>query len=85
MYRLMIVEDEKSTREGLKDCVDWNRYDIKVVAEAPNGQEALNRLHEMPIDIVLTDVVMPIMDGIELVRQARLSIGFRFWSCSQDF
>ena len=71
MYQLMIVEDEKSTREGLKDCVDWNRYDIKVVAEAPNGQEALNRLHEMPIDIVLTDVVMPIMDGIELVRQIR--------------
>ena len=71
MYRLLIVEDEKNTREGLRDCVDWASYNIKVVKEASNGLEALSFLLENSADIVLTDVVMPLMDGIELVRQIR--------------
>ena len=71
MYKLLIVEDERSTREGLRDCVNWDSYNIAVVGEAANGQEALSFLLENPVDIVLTDVVMPLMDGIELVRQIR--------------
>lgn len=71
MYKLLIVEDERITREGLRDCVDWCQYNIEVTAEASNGQEALELLGKNTMDIVLTDVVMPLMDGIELVRQIR--------------
>ena len=71
VFKLMIVEDEKSTRLGLKECVDWDQYEIEVAAEASNGMSALEQLQHFDVDIVLTDIVMPLMDGIELVRQIR--------------
>ncbi len=71
MYKLLIVEDEKSTREGLRDCVDWQLYNVGEVFDACNGKEAIEILVNNSIDIVLTDVVMPLIDGIELTRYIR--------------
>ncbi len=71
MFRLLIVDDERTTREGLRDCVEWHKYGVEVAAVAYNGQEALKWLLQETVDIVLTDVVMPMMDGIELVKQIR--------------
>ena len=69
MYKLLIVEDEKGTREGLVDCIDWNNYGIELVASSRNGKEALKYIKNNPVDIVLTDVVMPVVDGIELIHR----------------
>lgn len=71
MFNLIIVEDEDITRLGLRDCVSWEDYDINVVFEASDGLEALQFIEQNHVDIVLTDVKMPLMDGIELVERIR--------------
>lgn len=71
MYTLLIVDNEWQTRKGLRDLVDWHELGIEVSGDAGDGQEALHQLECLKPDILLTDVRMPHMDGIELARQAR--------------
>lgn len=66
-YRILIVDDEKIERNGIKFLLKNLKIDYETY-EAPNGQEALGILKEQDIDILLTDVKMPIMDGIELIN-----------------
>lgn len=68
---MMLVDDEEIIREGLRDCVDWASMGIAICGEAANGKEALIKLRELGPDIMLTDVVMPGMSGIELIQAAR--------------
>jgi len=68
MYRLMIVDDDEIIREGLVKNIDWNENGIQVVAEAKNGTEALEKLELFAPEIVLSDIKMPFMDGIELSK-----------------
>lgn len=69
MLKVMIVDDEKIAREGLKDLVDWASLDMEIAAVAVNGREALDYLQEHPVDILLTDIKMPQMDGLELLHE----------------
>lgn len=71
MYKLIIVDDEYSTRNGLKVCINWLEYGIEVIGEAENGMKGLALAQSCRPDIVLTDVKMPGMDGIEMVRRLR--------------
>lgn len=71
MYGVLIVDDEESVRSGLRDCVNWSRYGVRVVGEAEDGEEALALLAETPAQIVVTDVKMPHMDGITLSAKLR--------------
>ena len=71
MYRLLIVDDEYQTRRGLCELLDWNTMDIVVVGDAADGEVALAMLKELRPDILLTDVRMHRMDGLELARKAR--------------
>ncbi|MGG4147487.1 response regulator [Paenibacillus algorifonticola] len=71
MYSLLLVEDERIEMELLEHYVPWKEMDIRVVGTAKNGKEALLRLETFAPDIVLTDVRMPIMDGLEFARRAR--------------
>lgn len=71
MFKLLIVEDDITIRKGLVECVQWKDYGIEIIGEASNGRKALAVIESGPVDIVLTDVVMPQMDGIELVRRIR--------------
>lgn len=64
--RLLLVDDEVYTREGIQRDIDWDSLGINEVLEAKNGQEAFELALEAPIDILLTDVRMPIMNGIDL-------------------
>ena len=68
--RVFIVDDEPPARRRLRDLLqDCNeQLPLDVVGEAGNGQEALDRLMETPADVVLLDIRMPQMDGIELAR-----------------
>lgn len=66
MFRLLIVEDEKMLRESLAVMVDWESAGVEVAGLAENGREALDILQRQPVDLVLTDIRMPAMDGLEL-------------------
>ena len=69
--RIVLVEDHLLTRVGLKTVIG-STQDIKVVGEADNGEQALDRVRELKPDVVLMDVGMPIMDGIEAASRIRL-------------
>ena len=71
MLDLVIVEDEEIIRRGLICTIDWLKLGAKVVGEAGNGQEALEVIREKKPDVVLTDIKMPIMDGIALTEALR--------------
>lgn len=71
MYKLLIVDDEEIERIGMAEFIPWERYDIELTGAAWNGVDALRRIKEDRPDIVLTDIKMPVMDGIELIREVR--------------
>lgn len=69
MYSLLIVDDEDLELEALKTYVPWNSIGITDVITACNGQEALEVCYKKNIDIIITDIKMPILDGIELTKE----------------
>ncbi|MCT1902375.1 response regulator [Oceanobacillus sojae] len=71
MRSVLIVDDEIQIRKGLRWKVDWEEAGFHIVAEAANGEGALAKLEEEKVDLVMTDIRMPIMDGIELARHCR--------------
>lgn len=68
MYRVMIVDDEPEIRLGLKLKADWDSLRLMVVAEASNGIEALEQLASDAIDLVITDMNMPVMNGVSFLE-----------------
>ncbi|MDN3017286.1 response regulator transcription factor [Paenibacillus sp. BSR1-1] len=66
--RTLIVDDEMLIRQGIKHYIDWEKEGFTVVGEASNGQEALELIESANPHIIITDIVMPIMDGEELTR-----------------
>lgn len=88
MLKLLIVEDELLVRKGLITAIDWNSLGFEVIGDAADGQEALDIARKMHPDIVLTDVRMPKMDGIELIKVLRNefpSTKVVVLSCYDDF
>jgi two-component system response regulator YesN len=71
MYKIVIIDDEKMIREGLVNTMPWKEMGIKVVGSANNGQTALEIIREKKPHIVLTDIRMPKMDGLQLIRTLR--------------
>ncbi|MFC0214576.1 response regulator [Paenibacillus chartarius] len=69
--KLLLVEDERLTREGILESVDWSRLHISEVKEAVDGMDALAVCEAYEPDIVLTDIKMPRMDGVALASQLR--------------
>ncbi|MCU9533148.1 response regulator [Streptococcus sp. CSL10205-OR2] len=68
MYSLLIVEDEPLVRRGIRSLVDFEKLSITCVDEAENGQEAWQLFEEKHYDIILTDINMPVMNGIQLAQ-----------------
>ena len=69
MLKLMIVDDEPFVRNALRTGVVWEKYGYEVVATCQDGQEALDMMPSMQPDIILTDVRMPFMNGMELAEK----------------
>ncbi|OCA86603.1 response regulator transcription factor [Bacillus sp. FJAT-27986] len=66
--RILIVDDEILIRQGIKHYLDWESEGFQIVGEASNGQEALEMIEVLSPHIIITDIVMPIMNGEELTR-----------------
>lgn len=71
MKRVALVEDEELILQGLRYLIDWEALDMQVIHMAHNGQEALDCIEREPVDLIITDVEMPEMDGIALIRAVR--------------
>jgi len=71
MYKMIIVEDEPLARLGIRTTVNWSQYGIEIVAEASNGREGfeLAKLHNP--DIIITDVKMPLLSGLDMIKLIR--------------
>lgn len=68
MYELLIVDDETLAQIGIKSLLDYEKLGIKVVGSASNGEQALEFINQFHPQIVITDIKMPVMDGLELVE-----------------
>ena len=66
MYRILLVDDEILVRDAIKENIDWKSMDCELVGDCENGKQAAEFVQEHPVDIVLTDILMPYMDGMEL-------------------
>jgi len=73
MYKVFIVEDEPFIIEGLYEIIDWTSLGLEIVGHAENGQEALEAFEHRPVDILITDISMPIMNGLELIAALRIT------------
>src|SRR5690606_28119278 len=71
MIKLLIVEDEETIRNGIVHMLNWESYQIKISGAVANGAEALEQFQCCPPDLLLTDIRMPKMDGLELIKQAK--------------
>lgn len=63
--KVVIIDDEFIMRQGMKHMLDWEKEGFQIVGEASNGQEGLEVIEKTKPNIVLTDIVMPVLDGIE--------------------
>ena len=70
-YSVLVVEDEHDQRRALIDYVDWNSADFEVIGEAENGVEALELLETLEPDLIITDIKMPMISGLELAARVR--------------
>ena len=68
LLHLVIVDDEAFMRENLASIFPWQELGYQVDALCSNGQEAMEYLKAFPVDVVLTDIQMPVMDGLSLAR-----------------
>lgn len=71
MYNLIIVDDEIEVRRGIIKKIEWEKFGFQVAGEAENGREALDIIERDIPDVVITDIRMPIMDGLELASIIR--------------
>lgn len=69
MIKVMIVDDEPYIRQGLQVLIGWEELGFRTIEQAADGVEALEKLQATPVDLVIADIKMPRMDGIELAEQ----------------
>ncbi len=71
MIKLLLVEDEQIIREGMEEMINWNAHGITICGSLSNGLDAYNRFNEYNPDILLTDIRMPKMNGLELIKKLK--------------
>lgn len=68
MYRILIIDDEPIVKIALRSILPWEKHGFSICGTASNGQEALSLIEKQQPDIIITDLKMPQMDGLELIR-----------------
>lgn len=77
MIRVLIVEDEDIIRKGIAYTMDWTGMGCVIVGEAADGREGVEKILELEPDIVMADIRMPYMDGMEMIRQTRDKVHYK--------
>lgn len=88
MYKVLIVDDEKPARETLIHLINWEHTSFRIVDSAKNGKEALEKYRVYNPDLIIVDIQMPVMDGLEFIRQVRVNDKeqkFVILSCHENF
>ena len=88
MYKVLIVDDEKPIVDGLKVFIDWEELGFKVVGSALNGNDGVKLAKELNPDVIITDIRMPLLDGIEMIERIKVfnqSCRFMILSGYSDF
>lgn len=88
MLKVMIVDDEVLARVGVKSLIPWHENDYELIGECDNGKSGLELAIQSNPDIIITDIKMPIMSGIELIKAAKehgLKAKFIVLSSYDDF
>ena len=75
MYQLLIVDDEPLVQAGIRSMLNWNELNIEICGTAMNGQAALKIIEEKSPEIVITDIKMPVMSGLDLAKVCRERYG----------
>ena len=71
MLRIMISDDEINICNLIKSMIDWNQMGLELVAMTQNGLSTYDKIVELHPDIVITDIKMPVMDGLEVIKRTR--------------
>lgn len=71
LYKMILVDDEEDVRVSMAKKVDWNALGFEVIGSVSNGEEALELTEHMHVDVVLTDIKMPFMDGLQLCAKVK--------------
>ncbi|MDF2883997.1 MAG: hypothetical protein K0R54_4563 [Clostridiaceae bacterium] len=88
MYNVIIVEDDAIVRTYLSGLLQWESHGMKIAGEFTNGREAMQFIEKQNVDIVITDVSMPVMSGIDLIKNIKNSKKFMkiiVLSCHSDY
>ena len=72
MWKVLIVEDERHAREYVKEIVNWEDQGFTLIGEVSNGLDALKFMDRHEPDLIISDIIMPHMDGVELLKTLRL-------------
>lgn len=70
MYQVLLVDDEPLILAGIKFMIDWQKNGCQIADTAGNGQQALEKLRALHPDIVICDIAMPVLSGIDLLQHA---------------
>ena len=68
MYKVIIADDDFLVRTYLKQMIDWKANGFTIVGDAKNGREALRLIEQEKPALIITDICMPVLDGIGLIR-----------------
>ncbi len=71
MYKILFVDDEEAVRKSIIKWVDWQALGFTLAGDAENGQEALEKVAALEPDVIITDIQMPYMDGLQLAEEVR--------------
>ena len=69
MRKVFLVDDDVFVRKGIQTLVNWEEFGFTVCGEADNGEDALEQIVDMQPDLVLTDIRMPVVDGLSLIEK----------------
>jgi two-component system response regulator YesN len=75
MHKVLLVDDELFVRKGLINLIDWSSLQLDICGEAENGEQALNLIRQLTPNIVIVDIRMPVLDGLELIKRVNMEEG----------
>jgi two-component system response regulator YesN len=88
MWKVLLVEDEVFVRASLRKIINWEELGFTIIGEAGNGLEALDLIKDYQPDLIICDIIMPLKNGVELLKEAREAgseARFVMLSCMNDF